>query len=414
MERRKKNRPYVIMLLVYLLFIVLAFILDYPIEIAKGLLRIILSRSVLISDYMAIGGIGAALVNSALVGIFSIAILMYTGIRPNGSIVMAMWLSTGFAMFGKNLLNILPIIFGVWLYSKVKKEPLINFSLVFILSTTLSPAVSGIFFHPQLLLYVSIPLGLLVGVGVGFIFSPVSSFTVRVHGGYNLYNMGFAGGLISTFIVLLFAAFDIPMENELEWFTGGNIPLAIMLYVISVGLVLYGLFASGKFKVPSYRKILATSGRSVSDYLLTGGYTAFFNMGLLGVAATTLTLILGADLNGATLCGIFTILGFGAFGKHLRNITPILVGVLICIYVSKWNPNSPASVLAILFSTGLAPIAGQYGWGWGIIAGFLHMSAVMHIGFLNSGLNLYNNGYAAGFVAMLLLPVIMAFQKKGR
>jgi len=402
------------MLIIYLLFIIFALILDSPADIFKGLLRIMLSRSVLISDYMAIGGIGATLVNSALVGSLSIAILVYTKVRPNGSILMAMWLSTGFAMFGKNPLNVLPILFGVFLYSRIKKEPPISFTLVFLLSATLSPAVSGIWFHPQLPPSVAFPLGLLVGIGVGFIFSPVSSFTVRVHGGYDLYNMGFAGGLISTFIVVLFKTFGIEMENELEWFTGGNLPMAIMLYIISAGLILYGLFASGKFKAPSYRSILKTSGRSVTDYLVTDGYLAFFNMGLLGVYVTTLTLVLGADLNGATLCGIFTILGFGAFGKHLRNITPTLVGVLICIYIHKWDTTTPANILAILFSTGLAPIAGQFGWGWGIVAGFLHMSTIMHIGVLNGGLNLYNNGYTAGFVVLILLPIIMAFHKKSQ
>jgi hypothetical protein len=315
-------------------------------------------------------------------------------------------------MFGNNLLNSIPIFFGVWLFSKIRKEPLENYKLVFIVSTTLSPAVSGICFHTQLPPQISIPLGLFVGVVSGFIFSPVSSFTMRVHGGYDLYNMGFAGGLISTFIVLLLESFNISMEKELEWFTGGNLPLAIMLYIIFVGLVVYSLFASGKFKVPTYRKVLQTSGRAVSDYMVTGGYTVYFNMGILGALATTLTLVLGADLNGATICGIFTVLGFGAFGEHLRNTTPVLIGALLCTFVSKWTPNMPSNILAILFSTGLAPIAGQYGWIWGIVAGFLHVSTVMHIGFLNSGLNLYNNGYAAGFVALIMLPIIMAFQKK--
>ena len=37
----------------------------------------------------------------------------------------------------------------------------------------------------------------------------------------------------------------------------------------------------------------------------------------------------GGDLNGPTLGGILTIMGFSAFGKHARNITPIMLGVVI-------------------------------------------------------------------------------------
>ena len=206
MENEKKKarglyQPYQIMLAIYGLFVLFAFILDRPKEIFSGLLAIITCRGVLITDYMAIGGAGATLVNAAMVGGFSLLMLWKVGAKPNGSLIMAMWLSTGFAMFGKNVFNMLPITFGVWLYAKVKKEPFINFTLVALLSATLSPVVSGLSFHTAFPRGVGMAVGVGMGVLVGFIFPAVSSFTVRVHSGYNLYNMGFAGGLISTFVV---------------------------------------------------------------------------------------------------------------------------------------------------------------------------------------------------------------------
>lgn len=69
-------------------------------------------------------------------------------------------------------------------------------------------------------------------------------------------------------------------------------------------------------------------------------------------------------------------------------------------------------ILAILFSTALAPIAGKFGYKIGILAGFLHVSMVSNIGYLHGGLNLYNNGLAAGFVAMILIPIINIFKKE--
>lgn len=413
-EKRILYRPYLLMLFVYLVFVITALILDSPAEIYHGLKRILTSRSVLITDYVAVGGIGATLLNAVGVGLFSILMLVTARVKPNGSIIMALWLSVGFAMFGKNLFNMLPLTFGVWLYSRFQKEPFINFSLTALLSATLSPAVSGICFHPSLPPVVAMPLGIGIGVLAGFLFPALSSFTVRVHGGYNLYNMGFAGGLISTFIVAGLEAVGVDMPRSLEWSTGHNLPLAVVLYTLSAGLMLYGLFSEGRLTLPPYRKMIKHTGRVVTDlYILYGG-SVFFNMGLLGALFTTLLLVLGADLNGATLCCIFTVVGFGAFGKHLRNVTPVVAGAILCSFINTADPTDPTNTLAILFSSGLAPIAGQFGPVWGIIAGFLHVNTITHIGFLNSGLNLYNNGYAAGFVALLLLPVILAFQKEGK
>jgi len=80
-------------------------------------------------------------------------------------------------------------------------------------------------------------------------------------------------------------------------------------------------------------------------------------------------------------------------------------------YVNNWDPSAPANILAILFSSGLAPIAGAFGPVWGIIAGFLHVNVANYIGDLNQGLNLYNNGFAGGLVALFLLGVIGIFKR---
>ena len=68
-------------------------------------------------------------------------------------------------------------------------------------------------------------------------------------------------------------------------------------------------------------------------------------------------------------------------------------------------------MLATLFGTTLAPISGQFGWQWGIVAGFLHSSAALTVGFNHAGLNLYNNGFAAGIVAAVMVPVIIAVKR---
>ncbi|MGD9922920.1 MAG: DUF1576 domain-containing protein, partial [Pseudorhodoplanes sp.] len=72
----------------------------------------------------------------------------------------------------------------------------------------------------------------------------------------------------------------------------------------------------------------------------------------------------------------------------------------------------PSGLLAALFGTTLAPIAGRFGWHWGIVAGFLHSSAARSVGSVHGGLNLYNNGFAAGIVAAVLAAVIIAIEAR--
>ncbi|WP_322546136.1 DUF1576 domain-containing protein, partial [Clostridium perfringens] len=123
-------------------------------------------------------------------------------------------------------------------------------------------------------------------------------------------------------------------------------------------------------------------GRLVSDFYLLFGETCYINMGILGFLATFLVIILNGDLNGPTISGIFTIIGFGAFGKHIRNVTPIIIGALLGAIININPINSPSLILSILFSTALAPIAGKFGWKIGILAGFLHVNMVTNIGYL--------------------------------
>lgn len=129
-------------------------------------------------------------------------------------------------------------------------------------------------------------------------------------------------------------------------------------------------------------------------------------MALLGIFSTVYVLIVGGQLNGAVMGGIFTVVGFGAFGGHLRNSLPIFVGVFLACLLTGVEPSSTSALLAALFGTTLAPIGGYYGSVAGVIAGALHLALVSNVGFLHGGINLYNNGFSGGFTAAFLVPIL--------
>lgn len=405
--------PYKLMLVLFGLFITAALLSNSPDEIVRGICNVSTSRSILITDYIEVGGIGAALFNAVFVGIFSLMLLYWSGTEPNGSTIMALWLSVGFAFFGKTIFNMLPITFGVWLFSRVKKIPFKDVSPLALLCTTMAPMVSEFSFAGNSLIQPNIIMGMVWGIAIGFILPPLSIYLIKIHSGYCLYNVGFTGGVVATFVLSIMKNTGIDVKSISIW-SGNNNPWApVLLYTIAVGLIGYGMFAEGGWrgKMQTLREIFTHTGRLSSDYFTIYGAGTYVNMGLLCILSTTLVLVFGADLTGPAIGGIFTLTGFGAFGKHLKNVTPVLIGAVVCIYCNGWDLGDPINILFILFSSCLAPIAGQFGPLWGILAGFLHVTVVNFIGMLAGGLNLYSNGFAGGFVVMFLVPIIMLFRK---
>ncbi len=94
------------------------FLVDTPGEILRGMHRILTAPDTLITDYMGVGGIGAALVNSGSLALILIFIFYKLKLKINGVSVACLFTVAGFAFFGKNLFNIWFIVIGVFLYAK--------------------------------------------------------------------------------------------------------------------------------------------------------------------------------------------------------------------------------------------------------------------------------------------------------
>ena len=152
-------------------------------------------EDVLITDYVALCGTGPAFVNAGLVTLIAVAIFYLVGETPNGSTLVTISLMAGFSLFGKNILNIWPILFGTALYALWRKEPFSKYVNVAMLGTSLAPMVSfmGCDVSPW--------LGAVVGLLIGFLIAPVSEYAFRIQNGMNLYSTGFACGLVAMIFV---------------------------------------------------------------------------------------------------------------------------------------------------------------------------------------------------------------------
>lgn len=381
---------------------------DLP-HLFQGLSTLLLHEDVLITDYIFLSGIGPAFVNAGLVTLVSVAIFYLVGETPNGSTLVTLSLMAGFSLFGKNILNIWPIMIGTALYACVKREPLCKYVNVAMLATSLAPMVSF------LSSAVSPWVGMAVGILIGFLIPPVSEYAFRIQNGMNLYSSGFACGLVAMMFVPVFKALGLSPASRLLWSTGNNWKLGWMLAVLCFGCILCGLLPAPRHTWAQYIKLLHTSGRAPSDYLrVFGRGPVLVNMGVNGLVSTGYILATGGDLNGPTLGAIFTIMGFSAYGKHLCNITPVMLGVLLGSSFLHVSTNHESLQLAALFGTTLAPFSGVFGWPFGILAGLIHSAVVLQAGLPLEGMNLYHNGFSGGLVALVLYPVITSLYRHRR
>lgn len=395
-----------------LIMIILAFIFNTPKEIFVGYKNILLSSSILTTDYIAIGTLGGALVNAASILILNLVILRLLNLRMSGLIYAALYMILGFSFFGKNILNSLPIYIGIYLYAFLNKIPVKNLVISLLFSSGISPLVSYLIFGFDLAYYISIPLGIGAGIVAGLMVPAISSHTIKFHQGYNLFNVGFSLGIISLAFNGVLRAFNLRASEISILSNNHNLFLYLFVAILALVLLIAGIILNPKsFKmIPDLYK---RSGRLVSDYIRDYGVSiVMINQASLLTFEILICLIFKIELNGAIFGTILAVSGFAGSGLHLKNTSFVMLGAILMCLVTKTNITSTSIIIGILFSAGVAPIAGRYGIVAGIIAGMLHIAILPLCRSFQGGYDLYNNGFCAGFVACILIAIIEAFKKE--
>lgn len=395
-----------------LIMIILAFIFNTPKEIFVGYKNILLSSSILTTDYIAIGTLGGALVNAASILILNLVILRLLNLRMSGLIYAALYMILGFSFFGKNILNSLPIYIGIYLYAFLNKIPVKNLVISLLFSSGISPLVSYLIFGFDLAYYISIPLGIGAGIVAGLMVPAISSHTIKFHQGYNLFNVGFSLGIISLAFNGVLRAFNLRASEISILSNDYNLFLYLFVAILALVLLIAGIILNPKsFKmIPDLYK---RSGRLVSDYIRDYGVSiVMINQASLLTFEILICLIFKIELNGAIFGTILAVSGFAGAGLHLKNTSFVMLGAILMCLITKTNITSTSIIIGILFSAGVAPIAGRYGIVAGIIAGMLHIAILPLCRSFQGGYDLYNNGFCAGFVACILIAIIEAFKKE--
>ena len=237
-------------------------------SIVTGIYEIIWEPDFLITDYIAVGGMGAAFVNAGMMALISIYFVYSLGMEMDGHTITSCCLMFGFSLFGKNLMNIWAIFLGVFLYAKYHKMHLSNYIYVGIYGTSLSPIITQLMHVVELPIWQRFCVTILVGICIGFVLPPLATHSHYAHKGYSLYNVGFASGIIATVLVSTFKSFGIETEARLIWSSGNDAMLLGLLFVLFAGMSVVAVLWRGKDTLLGYEKLLGTTGIGGTDYLL--------------------------------------------------------------------------------------------------------------------------------------------------
>jgi hypothetical protein len=310
-----------------------------------------------------------------------------------------------FSVYAKNPYNAISIVFGVFLYSKMVKKPFKDFILAALFGTCLGPLVSEVSFNMDFMSIQGIILGKMLGVFLGILISYFAPKCMSLHKGMTLYNIGFTAGVISTVIITLMRLLGLKFFAEPHMPAGENARMGIVMIILFLGMIIFGLKENG-WSLKGYRKLLSIPGKAGTDFIETSGIgLSLINMAFLGLLSMSYIYFIGGHLSGPSIGGIFSVMGFGASGKHLKNVLPVMLGIYIMAILGEFDVTQTTIIFAMTFGTALAPISGIYGPLAGFIAGVLHLNLVVHTSNLHAGMNLYNNGFSAGIIAVALVPV---------
>ena len=410
-ELIKKNglKYFTYITLALLYFTAISF--SHPQELASGVRSIILSRDALITDYFELVGYGPAFFNAALVMTISLVMIEYAELPFTGLTIAAVFINTGFGFWGKNVVNILPIHFGTILYAKAHNTPMSRYTYTALFATCLAPFVTELTYILPFGLWGNLAIAIIAGLFVGYVLPPLSQHTASMHMGYSLFNVGFSGGTLAFVMFCVLKSFGIESQSVFIWKAEQHPKLIIGVYIYLLAAFLLGFYMNeGKMK--NLLKIFKHPGRAVADFVLMDGPGAtLMNMALTGTAALTYAMLIDADFSGPVLGCLFTVFGFAAFGAHLRNYLPVLLGVYLSTFLTQYSANDAGMIIAAFFVVGVAPIAGQFGVIPGILAGMLHSCIVMCTSQMYGGLNLYNNGFSCGWVAIVMIPALESFMR---
>ncbi len=403
-----------------LFFLVAAFFMPDRTDMIPGFWRILSNPTKASTNFFSVGGYAATFLNMGLVGLICTGLYCIPGEKGDHAAVLVTILTPSFASWGIHVLNIWPTIFGVMLYCVLKKKPLGNYTNAMLFSTGLAPIISELMLrYPDHTTIAFTPTGiflsLVVGLFIGLFLPAGLDHSPRVHKGMAIYSAALPVGMTAFLLQgFLYKAIGVDIPEAV-----GDIHVASSIIVNGFCLAMFlsfVLIARGMgVRLKDHFTFMLDPDHVKCVTASYGNGIFLMNAGLYGMYILLYYNIIGAEFNGITLGIIFAMLSTCNAGSNPGNVWPIMTGYAIASKFSQFLSHfaggtfsqplhSQAMMVGLCFANGLTPISDTYGWRYGLFAAILHYYMVTTVPNLHGGFCLYNGGFTAALVCILLIP----------
>ena len=265
---------------------------------------------------------------------------------------------------------------------------------------------------------------LAVGLFIGFMLPAGLAHAPAVHKGFDLYS---AAVPVCFFAFFLNAALyktmgiDLPAAPGADTLQVASQSIVNIFCCIVFGACIVFALAMG-CKPKDYWQLLRANDHVASITGKLGKEVFLMNVGVFGLFILAYYNAIGATFNGVTFGIIFCMLCTCNSGSHPGNVWPIMLGYVVASTVAGWfsglaggsfslGINAQAICVGLCFANGLSPVSSKYGWFWGMVAAVMHYLLVTSVPNMHGGFCLYNGGFTAAVICVILVPVLERFCK---
>ena len=401
-------------------FLVAAFVMPDRAHMFSGLLNIISQPTKASTNFFSVGGYAATFLNMGLVGLICTLLFALPGENPNHAATLVTILTTGFGAWGIHIVNMWPTMLGVMLHCLVKKQRFGEHTNAMLFSTGLAPFMSELMVrypNPSVTGFslTGVLLALAVGIFVGYFLPSGLDNSPKVHKGFDLYSAALPVGMTAFLLQgFLYRAMGVEVPEAISDLSVAS-PVIVNGFCITLfSLCVLAALAMG-CRPRDYWKLL-TDPEPVLNFSATyGNAVMLMNVGLYGFFILGYYNIIGAPFNGVTFGVIFCMLATCNSGSHPGNIWPITLGyglaskllqLLAPLAGGQFTQylHSQSIIVGLCYANGLSPISDKYGWRYGFVAAMMHFFMVTTLPQVHGGMCLYNGGFTAALVCLLMVP----------
>ncbi|MCC8061258.1 MAG: DUF1576 domain-containing protein [Clostridiales bacterium] len=401
----------------------------------------------LVTDYLAIGGLGSAMLNAGACGLVCALFMIGLKGESRANTLAGYFLVVAHCFYGLNFLNMWPCFLAPFIYLHHMKLNYKSNLQVCMFATSFAPFISEFLFRytiPEEFVFgevhltgAGVLLAVLFSVMLGYVIPAILPGANAWHKGYSLFNGGLAFGIFGFFVFNfmyrtqgLRAPEVISPPNAVYEQFGFSYRLYGNCFYITIFLIcILAGFILNHFSFGNIRQLFKDTGYRSNFAENYGMPTCLINIGVYGIFFLAyFNLVIhfteGSGFTGPTFGVILAALTFACMGQHPRNVWPILAGYMLLYLCTMflcqingrpltWTISTQGYLNAAAFATGMSPLVGRYGIRAGMVAGFLCASMCTATSALHGGLVLYNGGFTSGLTVLILLPILEHYFPEG-